>query len=230
MASKVIIRVALCCRKFESEEKMLKKAMGLKRALLVGLIMLVSLSGCGNSPTEQDNERTDVSEEKSSDNKETLKTQETTFLIDQYLSEEEVMGSATPKGYVFMEDGTFAYYGGEYSPTEQGEVLDMTGTWQIEEDILVLNLKQKEIADGGRIVDDEIEGQILCDYNVEKQLVSDTVEYKIKSIEEDKINLEFDGKEISFYKLGVQKGYIEFMKAVAKQGFKGNLTVKEFIE
>lgn len=140
------------------------------------------------------------------------------------------MGSAMPKGYVFMEDGNFIYYAGEYSPREQGEVLDMTGTWQIKEDILILNLKNKEVANGGIIVDDDIEGQILYNYNVERQLSSDTMEYKIKSIEEDKLNLEFDGKEISFYKLGVQKGHIEFMKAIAKQGFKGDLTVEKFIE
>ena len=57
---------------------MLKKVIGTKRFfLLAGVIMMVSLSGCGNDQTEQHSAGTIIYEEEASENQETEHSEQT---------------------------------------------------------------------------------------------------------------------------------------------------------
>lgn len=154
------------------------------------------------------------------------------FLIGNYLiSTSDVVGSVDPDGYVFLNNGKFAYYNGNFhiSPEATNErLISYIGTWNITDNTLTLNVTSEEYAVGGTIVQGP-PYDTLSNYTREVKNVDKTIKYTINGIVNDSdeyrtphLYLANDNNEIRWYILGVEEDYLAIAKDLAENGYDEN--------
>lgn len=149
------------------------------------------------------------------------------FLItnneEKYISKYDSVGSGYPEGFVFLENGKFAWHHGEHYPTQENRKLSHRGTWKIEGNKLILNITEEQNAVGGEVKNDTVLGEHLSNYTEEFKNTHKTVEYIIDGIKyiinENKKVLSLNNGSMKFYEINVESNYISNLKNIAENGY-----------
>ena len=158
------------------------------------------------------------------------------FLINNNLiSTHDVVASNMPDGYAFLNDAKFAYYNQDFyrqfTESEENRLISFIGTYEIQDNKLILHVSKEEYAVGGKIS----EGPpypVLSDFTKEVKNVNKTIEYTISKIDDTSeympfISLMQNDNEIKWYSLPGVPTYVKTIQALAKYGYGDSKTTME---
>lgn len=150
------------------------------------------------------------------------------FLIsDNFISKSDVIAETLPDGYVFLDNGKFAYYNPSFHvrfvEDEQNRIISFIGTWSIDTNKLILNVEKEEYAVGGEI-NSTPAGNYLQNYTRKVNEVNKTFEYIVNKIDNTNehlpfISLSLDNNETKWYSLPGVGEYINIPRTLAKNGY-----------
>ena len=164
-----------------------------------------------------------------SNKEETISQKITKFLTSKALiTTSDVVGEHEPAGFVFLEDGKFAYYNEYFDhhfvESEENRVISYIGTWTVEDKTLKLKITEEEKAVGGTI-SNEPPTYALTGYKKQVNKVDRTDSYTISGVEtpDDELAnmvLTINGKTIKWYSLtGIEEEYLNKAKNIASSGY-----------
>ena len=148
------------------------------------------------------------------------------FIVsDEFITTTNVVPAILPGGYVFLENGQFAYHNSSFetrfTDDDEHRLISFIGTWSTDGIKLVLNITKEERAAGGRIVVNEHVGNYLKDYTREVRDVNKTIEYTINKIDKDNsyISLTLNNSEVIWYELSGVGSYLNTPRSLAENGY-----------
>lgn len=141
------------------------------------------------------------------------------ILNNNLISPKERIENVYPEGYIFTENGNFAYYKGENDTLYQDQIVSSRGNWWIENNLLILHVTEEEKITNGEIVDNTLINyqKIItpADYNIEFTI--ENIEKSYMMINNYDIilnNLKPDITYIEKFKILADIGYKEYQKIV----------------
>ena len=192
--------------------------------LLMGIVSSIILYTTDILKSNNDitNDKTDDSIEKVTIN------QIKSFLIsDNLITKHNVVASNMPDGYVFLEDGRFAYYDQDFyrqfTESEENRLISFIGTWHLDNNKLTLNIEKEEYAVGGEI-NPGPPYPMLKEYTKEVRNTDKIIEYTINKIDNTTEYMPFilltqDTNEIKWYSLPGVYEYVKTIKELAQNGY-----------
>lgn len=176
--------------------------------------------------TSENKTRIDLSNEKEEKIKQFLAS-------GKVISPHNLIGAGYPDIYYFMDNGNFSYIALPYFNRE-GQTISCIGTWKIENNKLVLNVKKEKKVKGGKMVKAEASDPIdhLENYTEVMSESAYTKEYLIYDLIEDKEKsyndyyLKLDTMEL--FQLNLREDdYIKELKSLAENGYENNSNESE---
>ena len=170
-----------------------------KKGLLVLFIIFLVIGVAlgiyfGPKLLNKDNKEETKTEEKQEEKKEEKKEESkgmdeySKYLVDaQYIVKDPTTGARLGSGFIFLEDGTYIYFSGTYLPRFSGEILGHYGTWTLKDKVLTIESKEMVRTNGGDFITDDVEGQVLGNYQVEKTTDGIVLEFNIVEFEDSDV-------------------------------------------
>lgn len=138
----------------------------------------------------------------------------------------DVPAEVEPAGYVFLKNGRFVYYNGNFNHMfeDSNRLISYIGTWSVNGNILTLNVEEEEYAVGGTINKTPIGSSVLSDYTREVKTAKKAIKYTITNVDspsDDTPNgaLVLNKPDLKWYSLSGLDDYLKAPKALAENGY-----------
>lgn len=163
------------------------------------------------------------------DNNEILTaSQVASFIVsNNFISTDNVVADNLPDGYVFKNDGKFAYHNPSFHTrfveSEENRLISFIGTWSTDGNKLILNVSKEEYAVNGKI-NETPGGNYLRDFSKEVKDINKTIEYKINKIDNTSdtlpfISLSLNNNEVKWYSLPSIGEYLNIPTELVENGY-----------
>ncbi len=166
-------------------------------------------------------------------NKTTDNSSVNSFLTsNKLISTSDSVSSNMPDGYVFLNNGRFAYYNYSFDigyiigkngkkEIDYNRMISGIGTWTINNNELILKFEKEEHAIGGEEIN-EPPYPYLSNYKREIKNVNKETKYTINKIDDSSDTTPFlslNNNEVKWYSLSISEEYINIPKELAQNGY-----------
>ena len=121
------------------------------------------------------------------------------------ISTTDTVGAYIPEHYIFEKDGNFTYTATPYYKNEE-DIIRYSGTWEVKDNTLILNIKEETKVQGGTIKKAEASEPYdhLVGYSEVTTSENYKIEYKILEFVIEENHVEYVKLEgINLYKIGI---------------------------